>query len=153
VAEFHDLPGADGSETVARVADCNRGSALQSAGGLVYLRVTQANRAALAGLRQGRGADGDAGMSIRSRMRRAVWDRRYIVSFHANEESSDDRFTTDDIKRILLKGDIARTFTDDPRGTRYEVVGEATDGRQAAVVCRFLPMGRLLVITVYEREG
>jgi len=92
-------------------------------------------------------------MSIRSRMRRAIWERRYIVSFHANEESSEDRFTTDDIKRILLAGDVAQKFTNDPRGTRYKVVGEAADGRQGAVVCRFLPTGELLIITVYAWEG
>ena len=43
-------------------------------------------------------------------------------------------------------------FTRDPRGTRYEVIGDATDGRRGGVVCRFLRSGVLLIITAYAEE-
>jgi hypothetical protein len=47
---------------------------------------------------------------------------------------------------------VRRKFTDDPLGTRYEVVGEATDGRRVAVICRFKETGKLLLITTWVLE-
>ena len=63
---------------------------------------------------------------------------------------SDDNLEAMDVERVILSGDIARKFTRDPRGTRYEIVGKTTDGRRAGVICRFLPSGVLLIITAYE---
>jgi hypothetical protein len=63
---------------------------------------------------------------------------------------SEDNLVAEDIENVILRGRIMQKFTRDPRGTRYEVVGEARDGRGARVVCRFLPSGVLLVITAYE---
>ena len=60
---------------------------------------------------------------------------------------SEDDLESHDIERVLLTGAITRRFTRDPRGTRYEVTGDTTEGRQAAVVCRFLASGWLLIIT------
>ena len=48
---------------------------------------------------------------------------------------------------------MAQRFTHDPRGTRYEVSGETTDGRPASVICRFLTSGVLRIITAYVEEG
>jgi len=56
------------------------------------------------------------------------------------------------VEQVLLTGDVTRRLTHDPRGTRYEVTGDTTDGRQAAVVCRFLLAGVLLIITAYVVE-
>lgn len=83
------------------------------------------------------------------RIRQAVREERYRISSHANEEMSDDELLAVDIENIILTGKISRKFTHDPRGTRYEIVGRTTDQRRAAVICRFLPSGALLIITAY----
>lgn len=60
-----------------------------------------------------------------------------------------DRLDVVDVESVILTGTIERVFTDDPRGTRYEIVGPATDlGTVVGVVVRFA--GPLLIITVYE---
>ena len=91
-------------------------------------------------------------MPALQRIRRAIREERYRVSSHANEEMSDDCLGSEDVEGIVLSGRITRRFTHDPRGTRYEVTGETTDGRRGSVVCRFLPSGVLLVITAYAAE-
>lgn len=91
-------------------------------------------------------------MSRSAHIRQAIREQRYRISSHANEEMSEDDLEAVDIEQIILTGHVARRFTRDPRGTRYEVVGQTTDGRRAAVVCRFLPSGALLIITAYVEE-
>ena len=88
-------------------------------------------------------------MPALQRMRQAIREQRYRISSHANEEMSDDNLVAEDIESIILDGQIARRFTHDPRGIRYEVTGRVADGRQACVVCRFLSSGVLLIITAY----
>jgi hypothetical protein len=84
-----------------------------------------------------------------ARMREAIRQQRYRISTHANEEMSEDDLEAVDVEQAILTGHIARRFTHDPRGTKYEILGQTTDGRHAGVVCRWLPCGILLVITVY----
>jgi hypothetical protein len=91
-------------------------------------------------------------MRIIERMRQAVHEERYRISSHANEEMSEDDLEAHDLEQIILTGAISRRFTRDPRGTRYEVTGNTTDGRQGVVVCRFLVSGVLLIITAYAGE-
>ena len=76
----------------------------------------------------------------------------YRISSHANEEMSEDNLTAADVESVVLTGRIAKKFARDPRGTRYEVLGDATDGRRAYVVCRFLPSSMLLIVTAYADE-
>lgn len=83
------------------------------------------------------------------RLRQAIRAQRYRISSHANEEMSEDELEAGDIERVVLTGKVARRFTRDRRGIRYEVVGDTTDGRRACVVCRFLSSGVLLIITAY----
>jgi len=85
-------------------------------------------------------------------MQQAIREQRYRISAHANAEMSDDDLEAQDIERIIVTGTITQQFTHDPRGTRYEVTGETTDGRTASVVCRFLLSGVLLIITAYVSE-
>jgi hypothetical protein len=85
-------------------------------------------------------------------MRRAIREQRYRISSHANEEMSEDVLEAIDLERIILTGEIRRRWTRDPRGTRYEVVGETAHGRQAATVCRFLASRILLIVTAYLVE-
>lgn len=87
-----------------------------------------------------------------ARMRKAIRGQRYRISAHANVEMSEDDLTAGDVENVILTGRIARKFSHDPRGTRYEVLGFAVDDRQAHVVCRFLSGAELLIITAYLRE-
>lgn len=66
---------------------------------------------------------------------------------------SADGLEMKDIENAILSGAISQRLTHDPRGIRYEVVGDATDGRRACVVCRFLESGTLLIITAYAQEN
>lgn len=91
-------------------------------------------------------------MDVLQRMRRAIGEQRYRISSHANAEMADDSLIAVDIENIILTGEITRMFTHDPRGTRYEVVGDTADYRPAYVVCRFLLSGALLIITAYVEE-
>ncbi|MCZ7573320.1 MAG: DUF4258 domain-containing protein [Ardenticatenaceae bacterium] len=91
-------------------------------------------------------------MRVLQRMRQAIREQRYRVSSHANEEMSEDEPVAEDIESIILTGQIARKLTRDPRGTRYEVAGDTTDGRRACVVCCFLPSSVLLIITTSVEE-
>jgi len=91
-------------------------------------------------------------MNVIERMRQAVRGQKYRVSSHENDEMADDLLMSGDVEQIILTGSIARVFTEDPRGTRYEVLGETLDRRNAYVVCRFLFADVLLIITAYADE-
>jgi Domain of unknown function (DUF4258) len=86
------------------------------------------------------------------RFHEAIRLQRYRISSHANEEMSEDDLEAVGVEQIILTGSIARRLTRDPRGTRYEIEGETTDGRQGTAVCRFLQSGMLLIITAYAAE-
>jgi hypothetical protein len=66
---------------------------------------------------------------------------------------SDDDLVSVDLENAILTGKIAKRLTKDPRGTRYEVVGQACDGRPVAVVCRSIGGDWLRIVTVYALEG
>ncbi len=86
-------------------------------------------------------------------IREAVREQRYRISGHANDEMQDDALESEDVESIILSGEITRRYTRDPRGTRYELCGRATEGRRACVVCRFMASGVLLIITAYAEEA
>ena len=71
---------------------------------------------------------------------------------HFFEEMANDNLIFADIEMAIANGRMRRKFTRDPRGTRYEVVGQATDGRKIAIICRIKSTGRLLLITTYALE-
>ena len=85
------------------------------------------------------------------RIRNAILDHRYSMSEHAYEEMEADNLDVLDIEAAVLTGEIEEVLTHDPRGTRFVVVGSATDEKTpVAVVARFVENDQLLVITVYE---
>jgi hypothetical protein len=85
------------------------------------------------------------------RIREKVQSQEYEFAIpHFFEEMANDDLIFVDIEAAIANGRIRRTFTDDPRGTRYEIVGEATDGRNIAVICRLKETGKLLFITTWE---
>jgi uncharacterized protein DUF4258 len=86
-------------------------------------------------------------------IREKVRDQHYEFTIpHFLEEMANDDLGLADIEMAIANGHIRRRFTKDPRGTRYEVVGPATDGREIAVVCRIKETGKLLFITTYALE-
>ena len=91
-------------------------------------------------------------MNVLQRMQQSIREQNYRISAHANEEMAKDFLIADDVENVILTGEIARTFTHDPRGTRYEVFGETLDHRPAYAVCRFLLSSVLLIITAYTED-
>ena len=89
-------------------------------------------------------------MTLIERIRKKIRDGEYeFVIPHFFEEMAADGLTLSDIEIAIRRGRIRRKFTRDPRGTRYEVVGRASDDREIAVVCRIKSTGKLLLITTY----
>lgn len=83
------------------------------------------------------------------RIRHAVREKRYQMTDHALEEADADHLTLDDILNVLLSGELDSTYSDDPRGIRYVIRGDAQEN-EVDVVCRFRQDGKLLmIITVY----
>jgi hypothetical protein len=71
---------------------------------------------------------------------------------HFFEEMAEDNLIFADIELAVANGYIRRRFSHGRRGTRYEVVGPATDGRRIAVICRLKETGNILLITTYTLE-
>ncbi len=85
------------------------------------------------------------------RIREKIRLRQYDMSAHAMEEMAEDMLTILDVEEAVLRGQIIRVEKDDPRGTKYIVVGTALDQQTpVGIVGRFASNGRYLIITVYE---
>ncbi|MEH1852138.1 DUF4258 domain-containing protein [Nostoc sp.] len=85
------------------------------------------------------------------RIREKIRLRQYDMSAHAMEEMAEDMLTILDVEEAVLKGQVIRVEKDDPRGTKYIVVGTALDQQTpVGIVGRFASNGRYLIITVYE---
>jgi hypothetical protein len=85
------------------------------------------------------------------RIRNAVLDHRYTLTEHAQDEMAEDNLDVLDIESAILTGQLDPVLTMDPRGTRYVVIGNATDQEtRIGVVGRFVKHDQLLIITVYE---
>jgi hypothetical protein len=97
--------------------------------------------------------DFEVNLAIIDIIRQKVADGEYEFTLpHFFEEMADDDLVFPDIEMAIAHGHIRRRFTEDPRGTRYEVVGSATDDRDIAVICRIKTTGKLLFITTYALE-
>ena len=85
------------------------------------------------------------------RIRQKIRFGEYDMSAHAMEEMAEDMLTILDVEEAILSGQITRVEKDDPRGTKYIVVGTALDRQTpVGVVGRFASNGRYLIISVYE---
>ncbi|MFB2971373.1 DUF4258 domain-containing protein [Aerosakkonema sp. BLCC-F183] len=85
------------------------------------------------------------------RIRQKIRLGEYDMSAHAMEEMAEDMLTILDVEEAILSGQITRLEKDDPRGTKYIVVGTALDRQTpVGVVGRFASNGRYLIVTVYE---
>jgi hypothetical protein len=84
-------------------------------------------------------------------IRNAILDCRYALTEHAYDEMDEDALDVLDVESAILTGAIDQVLTLDPRGTRYVVIGKATDQETpVGVVVRFVEHDQLLIITVYE---
>lgn len=84
--------------------------------------------------------------TIREKIRRQEYE---LTIPHFFEEMANDNLSFADIEMAIYKGRVNRRFTRDPKGTRYEIIGSATDGREIAIICRIKNTGKLLLITTY----
>lgn len=85
------------------------------------------------------------------RIREKIRLRQYDMSAHAMEEMAEDMLTILDVEEAVLSGQGIRVEKNDPRGTKYVVVGTALDQQTpVGVVGRFASNGHYLIITVYE---
>ena len=65
-----------------------------------------------------------------------------------------DGLTEGDVAEVVMNGAVVATLTEDPRGTRFVVRGTGLDEEtEVELVCRFLPLSTLRIITVYAIEN
>ena len=88
-------------------------------------------------------------MSILQKIQQRIVDRDYYMSSHAEEEMLDDDLERKDVENAILRGRIEKRMSHDSRGTRYRIEGPALDRRPIHVICRFLEIDNLIIITVY----
>lgn len=92
-------------------------------------------------------------MAIIHTIREKIRRQEYEFTFpHFFEEMANDNLTFADIEIAIYKGRVNRKFTREPKGTRYEVVGPAINGKEIAIICRIKNTGKLLLITTYALE-
>jgi hypothetical protein len=84
------------------------------------------------------------------KLRDLVREERYQISIHANQEMANDLLVAIDVENTVLTGTITKKFTKDPRGVRYDVTGQACDGRSVTVICRIVAGNWLRIVTVFE---
>ena len=71
----------------------------------------------------------------------------YYLTQHADDEALEDRLSIYDVEYGLLSGKFRRVW---PHDEKFEVIGQALDGRIVGVVCRITKGNKVCVITVYE---
>ena len=92
-------------------------------------------------------------MAIIHTIREKIAKQEYEFTIpHFFEEMLNDNLTFADIEMAINNGRINRKFTKDPRGTRFEIIGRAGDGRGIAIICRIKSTDKLLLITTYALE-
>ena len=90
-------------------------------------------------------------IAIPQKIRTAIMHGDYDLTQHAIEEMAEDGLILADVETAILKGVLAKTETDDPRGVRYTMHGWSLDGHiEVGVVGRFTETGIFLIVTAYE---
>ena len=75
----------------------------------------------------------------------------YDMTYHAVEETAEDKLGICDIESAILNGKIIKQEKDDPRGTKFIIKGMGADqSTPIGVVDRFKETGVFLIITVYK---
>ncbi len=72
------------------------------------------------------------------------------MTLHAEEEMTDDGLTVYDVECSILTGEIRERQKDKATGEwKYCISGETLGGREAEVIVKLSPTGKLVIITVY----
>lgn len=85
------------------------------------------------------------------RMRHSIRQQRYRITYHADQEMSNDKLSDVDVERAVLTGRIVERQRD--YGTnefKYLVQGGDYYGNPIIVVAKQLLSGWMVVITVYR---
>ena len=85
-------------------------------------------------------------------IRECIRAQSFDLSKHADEEMGEDGLDLFDVEHAILDGHVEREEHEDPRGTKYVVVGAAVDGSLMVTVGRFKETGQYLIITVYRLD-
>jgi hypothetical protein len=89
------------------------------------------------------------------KIRKFIFDGKYKFRLHIYEklEEINNRkgtlFTTDDVLKIILNGELVDILDNDERGRRYVFADFADDETLLEIVCRI--ENNLVIITVYEK--
>ncbi|MEW5871353.1 MAG: DUF4258 domain-containing protein [Chloroflexota bacterium] len=86
-------------------------------------------------------------MSKISQIRSLVRNGLYYLTEHADEEAQSDGFDIYDVENGILTGRVRKTW---PRDDKYEIIGQALDGREIGIVFRLTTTSKVRIITVYE---
>jgi len=89
-------------------------------------------------------------MSALQKIRRKVSNSQFIIGRHVFDKLEELGLTAEDVFLVVKYGELVNELTDDPRGARYVIIGEATDGTDLELVCRFLETGQVFFITCYD---
>ncbi len=88
---------------------------------------------------------------IINKIRNAVKNGDYDLTYHAVEEMAEDDLEISDIENALLHGSIIKKEFENSCGAKYVIAGVATDhATPVGIVGRFKETGIFLIITVYE---
>jgi uncharacterized DUF497 family protein len=82
-------------------------------------------------------------------IRRKIRAGMYEMTDHARIEMLEDGFQVPDVENGILTGRIVRTFTEDRRGDRYAIEGQAKDRRAITIICRVRELGMLRIVTLW----
>ena len=83
------------------------------------------------------------------KIRELIFNGKYEITLHADEEAQEDNVNISDIKKAIETGEIIKKFTQDVRGTRYKINGLTNDGGSLNVIVRFNSIGEVRILTVF----
>ena len=87
------------------------------------------------------------------KFKECVRENRYVVTLHGEEEMDEDELSIFDVERAILTGAIIERQKDSKKGEwKYIVRGQIIDGQEIAVVAKFSPTKKMVIITVYRDE-
>lgn len=87
---------------------------------------------------------------ILKQMRERIRTRKYVMTFHAEEEMADDNLSIFD-KRVVLTGKIVERQKDkSTKEWKYIVEGKTISASMAVVVGKLSITSKLVIITVYK---
>ncbi len=96
-------------------------------------------------------------MSVLEKIQSLILAGKIQYTYHVLEEKLVEinlrwnlRLTIEDIKSVILTGEIVKVYDHDVRGKRYSIVGSALDQiTELEIVCRI--ENNAVIITIYEK--